>query len=97
MSFFLKAKIVNVLADPKTNSLDGESDSATLMVFSPSSTAKTDKHFLFCDSLMNIRDSCMVPNMARCYHGHDLDAHLAYLIETLKVGTKYAALLFPPA
>ncbi len=39
---------------------------------------------MLCDVLMDIKEKCILPNMNRCYVGHDFQAHMAYLLESLK-------------
>ncbi len=41
---------------------------------------------ILCSVLGTIREKCILPNLRRCYAGHDYDAHLAFLMESLKVG-----------
>lgn len=45
-----------------------------------------------CDSLTKIRDECIEKNLKECYEDHDYQAHLGYLLESLKVSTNVLAL-----
>ncbi len=40
---------------------------------------------ILCSVLGTIKEKCFMPNLRRCYVGHDLNAHLAFLMESLKV------------
>ncbi len=44
---------------------------------------------VFCAHLMKIRNRCLMAKLPKCYDGHTLTAHAAYLLENLKVGIFY--------
>ena len=46
-----------------------------------------DLYSYLCKSLQRIKDECVDAKLPRCYEGHDLKAHSAYMLELLKVRT----------
>merc|ERR1719367_49049 len=51
-------------------------------------------HFreVFCSHLMEIKKTCLMAKLPKCYEGHVLNAHAAYLLEALKVTSTLVAL-----
>ena len=47
---------------------------------------------VFCDHLMEIKKTCLMAKLPKCYEGHVLNAHAAYLLEALKVTSILVAL-----
>ena len=47
---------------------------------------------VFCTHLMEIKKTCLMAKLPKCYEGHVLNAHAAYLLEALKVTSTLVAL-----
>ena len=47
---------------------------------------------VFCSHLMEIKETCLMAKLPKCYEGHVLNAHAAYLLEALKVTSTLVAL-----
>ncbi|TRY67165.1 hypothetical protein TCAL_11480 [Tigriopus californicus] len=67
-------------------------DMVTEMQKPVNETAKTQFQDLLCNALQKIKDECVDPNLRSCYEGHDLKAHTAYMVETLKVSGNVIAI-----
>ena len=47
---------------------------------------------VFCSHLMEMKKTCLMAKLPKCYEGHVLNAHAAYLLEALKVTSTLVAL-----